>query len=51
MAIFSTLYLILGVSQLYWAWRGYSLAAARIPSRAWRWDVCAAVLAAYLAAY
>jgi predicted MPP superfamily phosphohydrolase len=51
MAIFSTLYLILGVSQLYWAWRGYSLAAARIPSRAWRWAVCTAVLAAYLAAY
>ena len=51
MSIFSILLLILGVSQLYWAWRGYSFAAARIPSRAWRWAVCGAVLAAYLAAY
>jgi predicted MPP superfamily phosphohydrolase len=51
MGIFSILLLILGVSQLYWAWRGYSFAATRIPSRAWRWAVCGAVLAAYLAGY
>ena len=51
MWIFSTLLLIFGVSQLYWAWRGYSFAAARIPSRARRWAVCGAVLAAYLAEY
>ena len=51
MAIFSTLLLIFGVSQLYWAWRGYSFAAARIRSRARRWAVCGAVLAAYVAMY
>ena len=51
MRILSTLLLIFGVSQLYWAWRGYSCAAARIPSRALRWAVCGAVLAAYLALY
>jgi predicted MPP superfamily phosphohydrolase len=51
MPIFSAVLLILGASQLYWAWRGYSLAAARIRSRAWRWAVCGAVLAAYLVAY
>ena len=28
------------VSQLYWAWRGYSFAAVRIRSRALRWAVC-----------
>jgi hypothetical protein len=51
MGIFSIVLLILGASQLYWAWRGYLFAAARIPSRPWRWAVCLAVLAAYLAAY
>ena len=51
MPIFSAVLLILGASQLYWAWRGYSLAAARIRSRAWRWAVCGAVLSAYLVAY
>jgi hypothetical protein len=51
MSIFSILLLILAVSQLYWAWRGYSFAAARIRSRALRWAVCGAVVAAYLAAY
>ena len=51
MAIFSILLLIFGVSQLYWGWRGYLFAAARIRPRARRWAVCGAVLAAYLAAY
>ena len=51
MSIFSTFFLIFGVSQLYWAWRGYSFAAARIRSRARLWAVCGAVLAAYLAEY
>jgi hypothetical protein len=51
MWIFSTVLLIFGVSQLYWAWRGYSFAAARVRSRGWRWAVCGAVLAAYLTAY
>ena len=51
MSIFFILLLILAVSQIYWAWRGYSFAAARIRSRALRWAVCGAVVAAYLAAY
>jgi hypothetical protein len=51
MSIFSTFFLIFGVSQFYWAWRGYSFAAARIRSRARLWAVCGAVLAAYLAEY
>ena len=51
MPIFSTVLLILGASQLYWAWRGYWLAAARIRSRARRWAVCGAILAAFLVAY
>jgi len=51
MSIFSTLQAILVVSQLYWVWRGYSFAAARIHSRARRWAVCGVVLAACLAAY
>ena len=51
MPAFSTLFLIFGVSQLYWAWRGYRLAAAHIRSRGRRWAVCGAVAAAWLAAY
>ena len=51
MWIFSTLLAIFGVSQLYWAWRGYSFAAVRIRSRALRWAVCGVVLAAYLAVF
>jgi hypothetical protein len=48
MSIFTTILLIFGVSQLYWAWRGYSFAAARIQSRGRRMAVCGAVLAAWL---
>ena len=48
MSIFSTLLLIFGASQLYWAWRGYSFAASRIQSRGHRVALCGAVLAAYL---
>jgi hypothetical protein len=51
MPIFSIALLIFGASQLYWAARGYSLAAAHIRSRARRWAVCALVLAVYLALY
>jgi uncharacterized protein len=43
--------LILGASQIYWAWRGYSLAATRIRSRGRRLLVCGAVLAVYLILY
>src|SRR5437870_10883113 len=48
MSILTTILLIHGLSQLYWGWRGYSLAVARIPSRGRRVAVCGAVLAAYL---
>jgi uncharacterized protein len=51
MSIFSIVLLILGVSQVYWAWRGYRLAARRIRSRGRRWAVCGAVLAAYVALF
>src|SRR5580704_11194784 len=51
MSIFSALLLIFGLSQLYWAWRGYLFAAARIRSRGWRLAVCGAALAAYLVEY
>ena len=51
MSIFSTILLIFGVSQLYWAWRGYSFAAAHIPSLGRRLGVCGAVLAVYLFLY
>jgi predicted MPP superfamily phosphohydrolase len=50
MSIITTVLLIFGVSQLYWAWRAY-LFSARIRSRAWRWALCGAVLAAYLIEY
>jgi uncharacterized protein len=49
MSMFSIVLLILVPSQLYWAWRGYSFAAARIRSRFGRIALCVAVLAPYLA--
>jgi len=51
MSVFTAILLIFVTSQLYWAWRGYSLAARRIQSRAWRMAVCTALLALYLLAY
>ncbi|HTX37808.1 MAG TPA: metallophosphoesterase [Bryobacteraceae bacterium] len=51
MSIFSIVLLILGVSQLYWAWRGYRFATAHIQRRAWRWGVCAAVLVVWVVLY
>jgi predicted MPP superfamily phosphohydrolase len=51
MSVFSTIFLILGVSQLYWAWVGYSFLSKRIRRRPIRWAVCAVVLAVYLAEY
>jgi len=51
MSIFSVVLLILGISQLYWGWRGYRFAAARIRSRALRWAVCGAALTAYVVLY
>src|SRR6266536_2013137 len=49
--IFSTLLVLFGLSQIYWAWRGYSLIAARMQSRGRRVAVCGAVLVAYLLVY
>jgi hypothetical protein len=51
MSFFTTIRLIVGVSQVYWAWRGYSFAARRIPSRSRGAAVCGAVLAVYLVLY
>jgi predicted MPP superfamily phosphohydrolase len=51
MSIFAIVLLILGISQVYWAWRGYLLAARHIRSRTRRLAVCAAVLAAYAILY
>jgi predicted MPP superfamily phosphohydrolase len=49
MSIFSIVLLVFGPSQLYWGWRGYAFATARIRSRGWRWAACVTVLAVYLA--
>jgi len=43
MSFFATIFLILGASQLYWAWRGARLAYRRIQSPALRWLVCVAL--------
>jgi hypothetical protein len=51
MSFFTTILAILGVSQLYWGWRGYTLAARLIASRGWRWAAIGAALAVYLALF
>lgn len=51
MSIFGIALLIFGISQLYWAWRGYRFAARHIRSRARRLAACAAVLAVYVVMY
>jgi uncharacterized protein len=51
MSIFTAILLIFGISQLYWAWRAYSFAAARIRSRGRRLAVFGAALAVYLVLY
>jgi len=51
MSIFSIILLVFGVSQVYWAWRGYSFAAARIRSRGRRLAVCGLALVVYLLLY
>ncbi|HLK64564.1 MAG TPA: metallophosphoesterase [Bryobacteraceae bacterium] len=37
---FSIIFLIFGLSQLYWAWRGYRFIAARVSSVPWRLAIC-----------
>jgi uncharacterized protein len=51
MSIFTIVLLIFGVSQVYWAWRGYLLARRAIPSPVVRLLVCAAVLAAFFVSF
>ena len=51
MSIFAILLLFFGVSQVYWAWRGYRFAAARIRRRGPRIAVCGAVALVYAVLY
>jgi len=51
MSVFSIILLIFGLSQVYWAWRGYAWAAKRIRSRTLLWALAAAVLAVYYLLY
>ncbi len=51
MSPFTIILLLMGVSQVYWAWREYSLAARRIPSRGRRLAMCGAGLAVYVLLY
>ena len=51
MSIFSAALLLFGISQLYWGWRGYALAARLIASRGRRWAAIGAVLAVYVALF
>src|SRR5437868_6909404 len=51
MSILRIILLIVGVSQLYWAWRFYSFTVARIPSRGRRAALYGMVLAIYLLMY
>jgi len=45
--VFAIILLLFAISQIYWAYRGYRFAAARISSRTVRAAVCAVVLAAW----
>jgi uncharacterized protein len=45
--VFAIILLLFAVSQLYWAYRGYRFAAARIHSRSLRAALCGVVLAAW----
>ncbi len=48
MSIFTTVLIGFGISQLYWGWRGYRLAARLIPARGRRLAAVGVVLAVYL---
>jgi len=47
MSIFSTVLLFFGISQVYWAWQGYTWATKRIRSPWLRWVLFASVLVVY----
>ena len=51
MSLFTVILFVFAVSQIYWAWRGYSFAAAHIRSRAVRFVVCGVVLTLYVVFY
>lgn len=51
MSFFAIILAILAVSQAYWAWRGYRLAARLIPDRGRRILVCGAAAAVYAAGF
>lgn len=51
MSIFSTVILIFVIGQIYWAWRGYRLTAARIVSSGRRVAVCLTAAAIYASFY
>lgn len=51
MSFFHSIFLIFWITQVYWFWRGYRFAAARIRSRGILMAVCGAVLAGYLLLY
>ncbi len=51
MSVFSIILLIFGLSQVFWAWRGYVWASRRIRSRPLLWALAAAVLAVYYLLY
>jgi predicted MPP superfamily phosphohydrolase len=51
MSPFILILLLFGLSQVYWAWRGYRFLAARIRRPAIRFAVCAIAAAAYLLLY
>jgi predicted MPP superfamily phosphohydrolase len=48
MSLFGALVAVFLTSQVYWFWRGYRLAARRIPQLGARLATCAAVLAVYV---
>jgi predicted MPP superfamily phosphohydrolase len=51
MSLFTTIMLLVGVSQVFWALRGYRFAVAHIPSRGHRTVLCGVILTAYILLY
>ncbi len=51
MSLLSILILVFAVSQIYWAWRGYSLAVRLIPEPKRRLALCGIILALYFALF
>lgn len=51
MSPFSLSYLLLLLSQLYWAWRGYRFVKSRVQSPVWRWLIFGAVVLVFVLLY